>query len=85
MKQTSHAHVRAQQRCIPPLVMKWLLEYGTRSPSYGAIKVQFDKRGKRALAQEVGQPIVKQLSRYLNTSLVVDPSDDTVITVMWNH
>ncbi len=85
MRQTGHAHVRAQQRCIPPLVMQWLLEYGARSSSFGAVKVQFDKRSRRELAQDVGQPIVKQLGRFLNTSLVVDPVDDRVITVMWNH
>ena len=85
MKQTAHAHVRAQQRCIPPLVMEWLLEYGARRSSFGAVRVSFDKRSKKELARDVGQPIVKQLGRFLNTSLVMDPGNEEIITVMWNH
>ncbi|MBT8133763.1 MAG: hypothetical protein KJO03_04580, partial [Gammaproteobacteria bacterium] len=27
---TSHAIERSQQRCIPPLIIHWLCQYGTR-------------------------------------------------------
>jgi len=33
----------------------------------------------------VGVPVVKTMSRFLNTSLVVDPDTETVISVMWNR
>ena len=85
MTQTHHAQVRAQQRCIPPLVMEWLLAYGSRTTSYGAVRVSFDKRSRRELARDVGRPVVKQLGRFLNAAIVVDPTDDQVITVMWAH
>jgi len=85
MKLTKHAVTRAQQRCIPPLIVEWLLAYGRRSRSYGAQRVSLDKRARRELTRDVGGPVVKQLSRFLNTSLVVDPGTDEVITVMWNH
>jgi len=85
MTQSDHAQVRAQQRCIPPLVIEWLLTYGHRQTSHGAEKIRFDKRAKRELASEVGTPIVKQMSRFLQASIVVDPVSDQLITVMWNH
>jgi len=85
MMQSRHAQTRAQQRCIPPLVMEWLLAYGRRLSSHGAERITFDKRSRRELARDVGVPVVKTMSRFLNTSLVVDPDTETVISVMWNR
>lgn len=84
MKQSRHAQLRAQQRCIPPLGLEWLLAYGSRKPSHGAQRVTFDKRARRDLARDVGSPVVSQMSRFLNTAVVVDGDSDRVITVMWN-
>lgn len=54
---TRHAAVRQQQRCIPPLVVDWLLSYGRRDPSSGAVKVRFDRRGRRSWrARLVSEP-----------------------------
>jgi hypothetical protein len=83
MTSSQHAQVRAQQRCIPPLVVEWLLAYGRRTPSHGAIQVSFDKRARRELSRDVGKPMVSQVGRFLNTALVVDPDTDQLITVMW--
>lgn len=82
---TNHAHIRAQQRCIPPLVIEWLLNFGQRQASHGATKITLDKKAKRNLASEVGKPVVTQLSRFLNAALIVDADTDQVITVMWRH
>ena len=76
MNQTHHAQVRAQQRCIPPLVMDWLLAYGRRQPTHGAERVCFDKKARKELARDVGTPVVKQMGRYLHASIVVDPASD---------
>ena len=85
MKHSNHALIRAQQRCIPALVVEWLLNFGTRSPSNGALRISFDKRSKRELASEVGKPVVKQLGRFLNAALIVDADTEKVITMMWLH
>ena len=85
MMKTYHAQTRAQQRCIPPLVMEWLLAYGRREQTFGAERISFDKRARRELARDVGTPGVKQMSRFLQTAIVVDPMSDQIITVMWKH
>ena len=82
---TRHAEVRLQQRCIPALIVDWLLAYGKREASAGAVKVRFDRRGRRDLAREVGSRAVSQMSKYLNAALVVDRDTDCVITVEWLH
>jgi hypothetical protein len=85
MNSTRHAKARAQQRCIPPLIVEWLLAYGQREPSHGAVRVAFDKRSRRELARDIGQPVIKQVGRFLGISLVVDADTDRIITVMWRN
>ncbi|MBI5716623.1 MAG: hypothetical protein HZC37_02925 [Burkholderiales bacterium] len=82
---TRHAAVRQQQRCIPPLVVDWLLSYGSREKSFGAIKVRFDRRSRKELSRDVGRRAVSLMSKYLCAALIVDPSTDKVITVEWLH
>jgi hypothetical protein len=82
---TRHAAVRQQQRCIPPLVIDWLLAYGRRDASVGAVKIRFDRRARKELAREVGDRVVSLMSKYLNAALVVDRDTDRVITVEWLH
>jgi hypothetical protein len=82
---TRHARTRQQQRAIPPLIIEWLLMYGRRESSSGAVKVRFDKRAKRDLARDVGQLAVSTMSKFLRTAIVVDPETDRVITVEWLH
>lgn len=82
---TRHAASRQQQRCIPPLVVDWLLAYGARIPSAGAFRVQFDRRGRKELARDVGRVVVSRLSKYLNAALVVAADSDRIITVEWLH
>ena len=83
--QTLHARKRAQQRCIPPLVAEWLLDYGTRRPSRGATRVTFDKRARCALSRDCGPALIGQIGRFLSAELIVDADTDRIITVMWQH
>ena len=77
---THHAMERSQQRCIPPLIIYWLYQYGTRKRSTNGTKVcYFDRRSIRLIASEVGHIIVKRLSSLMNSYLVL--SGNTVITV----
>jgi hypothetical protein len=82
---TRHAAVRQQQRCIPPLVIDWLLTYGRRESSFGAVKVRFDRQARKELAREVGERVVSHLSKYLSAALVVDRDTDRILTVEWLH
>ena len=85
MTYSKHASIRAQQRCIPPLIVEWLLEYGRRIQSNGAVRLVLDKRSRKSIAKEAGMNILRQLSKYLNVEAVVDPETDVVITVQWKH
>lgn len=42
----------------------------------------FDKKLRKELARDVGTPVVKQMSRYLNTCIVVDSGTETMINAM---
>ena len=70
---------------IPSLVMEWLLTYGKREPSHGAVRASFDKRSRKEMARDMGKPLIGQVGQFLSASLVVDPHSDRVITVMWKH
>lgn len=85
MRKTQHAVARQQQRCIPPLIVEWLLCYGRRDTSFGATKIWFDRQAKKELAGDVGSRAVAHLAKFLNAAVVVDPVDDTIITVQWSH
>ncbi len=82
---TRHAVIRQQQRCIPPLIIDWLLSYGRRDHSFGAVKIRFDRRARKELARDVGDQVVSLMSKYLNAALVVDYETDCIITVEWLH
>jgi len=65
--------------------MEWLLAYGHRTPSSGAVQITFDKQARRQLAKDGGTAVVKHLGRYLDTAIIVDPDTERIITVMWRH
>jgi hypothetical protein len=67
-----------QQRCIPPLIVEWLHQYGSVVHTHGAKKLYFDKNARKRLARDAGEQVVRRLNRLLDTYLVV--SGDTVIT-----
>lgn len=85
MNYSKHANIRAQQRCIPPLIVDWLLTHGHRTSSHGAVRLVFDKRSRKSIAKEVGTVVIHQLSKFLNVEAIVDPATDVVITVQWKH
>ncbi len=74
-----HAQSRVQQRCIPPLIIEWLLDFGAEERTHGASRRYFDKASRKKLAREKGQEVVKLLAPLLDTYLV--HTDDLVVTV----
>ena len=82
---TDHAAIRKQQRCIPPLIIDWLLVYGRHEYRSGAVKVWFDRRARKELTSEMGHQAVSHLSKYLTAALVLDPGTERIITIEWLH
>ena len=78
MELSRHAHVRCQQRSIPPLILNWLLDYGAEQRSHGASKRFFDRSARRRLAAEYGAEVVERLGPLLNLYLI--EGDSKVVT-----
>jgi len=79
-RMTSHALERSQQRCIPPLIIHWLCQYGSRRRSgNGTIICYFDKKTLRLIAADVGHVVIRKLSGLMNAYLVI--AGDQILTV----
>ena len=81
LAQSRHAHMRAQQRGIPPLINQWLELYGERNyDGRGGICFFFSKVSRRALERAVGREPLRQLDRYLGCYKVVCSASGMTIT-----
>lgn len=77
---TRHAAQRAQQRCVPPLIMEWLHVYGQRAPAgAGAECLFFDKASRRRLQRAFGGWVAARMECKLNAYAVV-AADGQIIT-----
>jgi hypothetical protein len=83
---TNHARLRIQQRCIPPLVNRWLDEFGDEDyDGHGGIRRFFGRRAIRRMERELGTQVVKHNAKYLRAYKVVSSRDDGLITTGWRH
>lgn len=74
-----HARTRCQQRCIPPMVIDLLFEYGaTESDGRGAKIIHFNRRSKKRLKHYMGSKNSGFLSKHMNAYLIY--ADGQVIT-----
>ena len=79
-RMTNHALERSQQRCIPPLIIHWLCQYGSRKRSNnGTIVCYFDRKSMRLISSDVGQIVIRRLSGLMNAYLVI--AGDQILTV----
>jgi hypothetical protein len=79
-RMTNHALERSQQRCIPPLIIHWLCQYGSRKrSSNGTILCYFDRKSMRLIASDVGHIVIRRLSGLMNAYLVI--AGDQILTV----
>lgn len=79
-RMTRHALQRSQQRCIPPLIIHWLCQYGSRKRNNnGTIVCYFDKKSLRLIASDVGHIVIRRLSGLMNAYLVI--AGDQILTV----
>ena len=84
--QSRHAHLRAQQRGVPPLVLHWLLDYGEESfDGHGGVVRYFTAHSVRQLERDVGQAPLKRLSEFLRCYLVQASVGGCMITVGKRH
>ena len=67
---TTHAEKRCQQRGIPPLIIEWLLDFGTPVYSRGAEIYHFDKKSKEAIKRYAGKRILSTLDQYMDAYLI---------------
>jgi hypothetical protein len=79
MSMTLHASKRAQQRCISPILLSLLMDFGKREPAGdGVSKMYFDKAARRRVKAYVG-PVARQIDEFMNVYAVVG-SDGQIIT-----
>ena len=78
MQLSRHAEIRCQQRCIPPLIREWLLDFGAEERSHGAVKRFFDHKARRKLATAYGSEVINRMGDSLNLYLV--EADDCIVT-----
>lgn len=79
-RMTNHAIQRSQQRCIPPLIIHWLCQYGTRKRNInGTMLCFFDRKSLRLIASDVGRVVIRRLSNLMDAYLVI--AGNRIITV----
>lgn len=78
---TRHSRVRAQQRCVQPLMDELLDRFGQEQHDHhGAIVVYFNKDSRRRMERELGRHAVACISRWLNV-YKVRTTDGRTLTV----
>jgi len=77
---TDHAQIRAQQRGVPPLILEWLITYGSAEPDQRGAEIRyFDHAARRRLSRAVGHKVVDLLGKLLDMYAVMS-NDGVVIT-----
>lgn len=84
---TKHAEIRAQQRCIPPVIHQWLDEFGEEAyDGHGGVKVFFSSRSIDRMKRQLGPHFVEFIARWLSRAYRVESSHDgTALTCGWRH
>lgn len=78
---TKHSEIRAQQRCIPPMVDQLLDLYGQDEyDGHGAIIRYLDKISIRNMERDLGRRPVARLSEWFDAYKVI-ATDGHIITV----
>jgi len=80
---TRHADIRMQQRCIPPMVIDWLIDYGLSQEQGNGTLVYFNKKSKRLIRQYAGPQAMSVFEKYHKAYAVVSANDGSVITTGW--
>ena len=81
---TQHASIRAQQRCIPPLVDRLLNEFGEEEhDGHGYMRLYFSHGSIREMERVLGHQPVCLFKRYLHAYKIESCEDGATITIGW--
>jgi hypothetical protein len=76
-----HARARLQQRAIPPLIDKWLDEFGDEEyDGCGAVRIFFSRRSIRRMERAFGRLPVRKMNHLLDVYKVESSRDGHTIT-----
>ena len=82
---TKHAAIRAQQRCLPPMIDELLDRYGEEQyDGHGHVIKFFSKTSKRNVERDWGRRPVACISQWMD-AYKVSSTDGTVITCGHRH
>lgn len=82
MNRSFHAAVRAQQRCIPPLVDQWLEQFGEeKHDGHGGVLLYFSRASIRTMERAFGRAPIRKMAEYLNAYKVESSHDGHVLTI----
>ena len=75
----NHSKIRRQQRCIPRLIIEWLLEFGEVVRSHGADLYYFSKKSKKAIRRYAGRRPMQMMKQYMDAYLIY--KDGCIVTI----
>lgn len=79
---SKHAAHRIQKRAIPPMVIDWLHNYGSKQYDvHGAVIRFFDRAAKARFSGAFGQQFPLDSKKYFSVYSVEDVSGQSIITV----
>ena len=81
---TKHAAIRAQQSCIPPLVDRWLDEFGeVEHDGHGFIRPYFSHLSIKEMKRTLGSRPVCLFKRYLHAYKIESCANGATVTKGW--
>ena len=84
MNSSTHAAVRAQQRCIPPIIDQWLDEFGEEHfDGHGGAKRFFSHQSVARMKRAFGSQFVRHNAKYLRVYRVENSHTGAAITRGW--
>jgi len=77
---SAHALKRQQQRNIPPVIVKWLFDFGASVRHQGAEVLYFDHQSEKNLKRYTGKAFFNKIKEFTDSYAVVS-DDGTIITL----
>ena len=82
LKMTRHAQIRMQQRGIPPVIERYLEEFGEEEhDGHGGVQPYFSQKSIRTMERNLGVWMVKRMVGFLDVYMVESIHDGKVITL----
>ena len=86
MTSSKHFEKRCQQRCIPPVIVDYLYQFGAEEhDGHGGIIKYFDHSSTKKMNKTRGSNFVGQISKFLRAYIVESISNGQIITTGWRY